>query len=444
MKKIYAIILTAAIAAHAASAQTLWAWGANQYGQVGNGTTNTSGQKTRVQTSTETTWVDIDGGYQHSVALKSDGTIWVWGYNSLGELGDGTTTDSNIPKKLGVDNDWVDVEAGYEYTMALKKDGSLWHWGQYEGVNSKVPVQFGTSKDWVKIASGWNHSFGIKTDGTLWAWGAGRIGNGALTGSTTPVKIGTDSWKEVAGGENYSVGIKSDGTLWGWGISDYGQAGTTGGYKSEPTQIGTDANWATITAGKRHTVAIKSDGTVWSWGDNGSTNNLGDGTSISSRNTPGQIGTATDWAIAAAGNSHTMVLKKDGTLWAFGYNGTGPLGDNTLFVASTPTQIGSDKWSKVGVGTAHTLAITGSGTTTAVNDEQIGTSETSVYPNPNSGSFYFKSAAQTGTKVLITDMLGAVMGSFEITGDLTEVASGLTSGVYFLKSESKVTKVVIK
>lgn len=442
MKKIYTILFIVSCTVNGALAQTLWAWGGNQHGQVGNSTTNSSGQKTRIQISTDNTWIDIDGGYQHSVALKSDGTIWAWGYNDQGEIGDNSTTDAKTPIQIGIDSDWTDVEAGYQYTMALKSDGSLWIWGSCDAVTSKVPLQFGTASDWAKIAGGWNHSYGIKKDGTLWAWGAGRLGDGVTTSSKTAVAIGTDLWSEIAAGENYSIGIKADGTIWGWGISDYGQAGTTGGYKSVPTQIGTDANWSKVTAGQKHTVAIKTDGSMWSWGSNGGTNNLGDGTNISSRNTPGQIGTATDWDMAAAGNSHTMALKKDGTLWAFGYNGVGPLGDNTLFVAEMPTQIGTDKWSKVAVGTAHTLAI-GTSTTAGVNDFTA-TYGVNAYPNPNSGKFYLTAPdVLKGKMVLVTDMLGAPVSTFEIVGETTEVTGSLSSGVYFLKAENTFIKIVV-
>ena len=326
---------------------TLWAWGDNRYGQLGDGTT--TNRWSPVQIGTDTNWISIAAGWMHTIALKSDGTIWAWGRNEYGQLGDGTTTNRSWPVQIGTDNYWVSIAAGGEHTIALKSDGTLWAWG-FNGYgqlgngteNKWSPVQVGMDTNWISIAGGWCHTIALKSDGTLWAWGRneyGQLGDGTTTNRWWPVQIGSDTnWDCIALGGEHSLALKSDGTLWAWGWNFSGQLGDgTATNRRSPVQIGTDNYWDSIAAGWTQTIALKSDNTVWTWGDN-SYGQLGDGTTTN-RWLPAQIGTDTNWGSIAAGWWHTIALKSDGILWAWGYNGYGELGDGTTIDRWSPVQI---------------------------------------------------------------------------------------------------------
>jgi alpha-tubulin suppressor-like RCC1 family protein len=249
---------------------SLWAWGANSNGQVGDGTINN--RLTPFQVSPGSTWTDVTAGKFYTVAIKSDGTLWAWGINTYGTLGDGTYVDRLVPVQIGAHNDWAAVSAGSDHTLALKKNGTLWAWGRNQaceiGNGNKliqaVPVQIGMDTDWSTIGAGSSHSHAIKTNGALWGWGAngyGQLGNGDDDQSCVPIRIGTDSdWKFVAGANKHALAIKRDDTLWAWGDNMYGQLGTG-------STIGTlipirihnyEGTWATVSPGKTYTLAITS------------------------------------------------------------------------------------------------------------------------------------------------------------------------------------------
>ncbi|MEW6378500.1 MAG: Ig-like domain-containing protein [bacterium] len=351
------------------SGRTLWAWGWNEEGQLGDGA-NTD-KNTPVQIGTDNQWVSIAAGWAHTVALKSDGTLWAWGRNDVGQLGDGTNSDKNIPVQIGTDNQWVSISANSEshHTLALKSDGTLWAWGRNDagqlgdGTNSdkNTPVQIGTDNQWAAIAAGWGNSLALKSDGTLWAWGrndVGQLGDGTNIDKNTPVRIGTDNeWIAIAAGGKHTVALKSDGTLWAWGRNEEGQLGDgTNIDKNTPVRIGTDNKWVSIAEGGFHTIALKSDGTLWAWGSNGS-GELGDGTNIG-KNIPVRIGTDNNWVSIAAGWFYTTALKSNGTLWAWGSNGNGKLGNGTYIDKNTPVQIGTDaQWISIAAGYCHTAAL---------------------------------------------------------------------------------------
>ncbi|MFZ4858387.1 MAG: LamG-like jellyroll fold domain-containing protein [Desulfuromonadaceae bacterium] len=327
---------------------TLWSWGFNGHGELGDGTW--SSRTTPGQIGTGSDWKSTTAGYSFSFALKGDGSLWGWGYNGNGELGDGSATSQLSPVQVGSNAVWATVTAGNNHSLAIKRDGTLWSWGSnYYGSlgdgstsDRTSPVQVGTTNDWSAIAAGSSHSLAIRQDGTLWAWGYNansELGDGGTTNRSTPVQIGTDKdWKSVAAGDSHSLAIKQDGSLWAWGSNSYGQLGdgTTSDH-STPVKIGTATNWISVDAGGSHSIAVRQDGTLWAWGSN-SYGQLGDATT-SNRNAPLQIGTATDWALVSTAFRHSSALKSEGSLWTWGYNGDGEMGDGTSTDRYIPTAI---------------------------------------------------------------------------------------------------------
>jgi alpha-tubulin suppressor-like RCC1 family protein len=275
---------------------TLWAWGDNYYGQVGNGYYGITYNLLQ-KISSETTWVSVSAGDSHSHAIKSDGTLWAWGRNSWGELGDGFTDEKHVPTKIGAATDWATVSAGAYHGVGLKTNGSLWAWGDngwgQRGDDTtdlkptQGPTQIGSATGWLSARTEWAHSFAIKPDGTLWAWGynlGSMFGNGtSLSSNPTPTQIGSSSYLAAAPGYKHSLAIKSDGTLWGCGSNEFGQVGTgtVGQFSVEDTfaQVGSETTWLFASAGKMHSLAIKSDGSLWAWGDN-IYGELGDGSTL--------------------------------------------------------------------------------------------------------------------------------------------------------------------
>ncbi|HRU45471.1 MAG TPA: chromosome condensation regulator RCC1, partial [Spirochaetota bacterium] len=353
---------------------TLWTWGNNGFGQLGDGTTG-SNKSSPVQIGSSTDWASVSCGISHTVAIKSNGSLWAWGYNNSGRLGDGTTANKSSPIQIGVSTDWASVSCGGGHTVAIKSNGSLWAWGNNElgqlgdGTtgNKSYPIRIGVSTDWASVSCGGSHTVAIKSNGSLWAWGrnnSGQLGDGTTENRSSPVQIGGGStdWASVSCGGSHTVAIKSNGTLWAWGYNYYGQLGDgTTANKSSPVQIGGGStDWASVSCGNDHTVAIKSNKTLWAWGYNGS-GQLGDGTT-GNKSSPVQIGSSTDWASVSCGGSHTVALKSNKTLWAWGNNGSGQLGDGTTTNKSSPVQIGvSTDWARVSCGNDHTIAIKSNG-----------------------------------------------------------------------------------
>jgi len=360
---------------------TVWAWGYNSYGQLGNGTG--SGGPTPVQVLGPgglgylTGVVALSAGELHSMALKSDGTVWAWGQNANGKLGDGTTSKRLTPVQvlgpggLGYLTGVVALSAGELHSMALKSNGMVWTWGDNPNgqlgngteTSSSTPVQVlgpggsGYLTDVVAISGGHHHSVALKSDGTIWAWGGnsyGQLGNGIATNSSTPVQVlgpGGSGYLTgvvaISAGYNHSLALKNDGTIWAWGQNANGQLGNgTATNRSTPVQVldpggsGYLTDVLAISSGNYHSIALKSDGTIWVWGWN-PYGQLGDGTETSSSTPvqvlgPGGSGYLTDVVAISGGHHHSVALKSDGTIWAWGYNVYGQLGDGTYTNRSTP------------------------------------------------------------------------------------------------------------
>ena len=300
----------------------------------------------------------FSAGQAHSLTIRDDGTLWAWGENSNGVTGLNTAVGIQAtPAQVGTATNWVSVSAGFFHSLALAENGTLWAWGNNStgatGLGTIVgsrttPAQVGTATSWRSISAGANHSLAIRADGTLWSWGTnafGQTGLGTTAGTqTTPAQVGTaTNWKSISAGSTHSLAIKTDGTLWAWGVNYHGRTGLGTATSSQltPAQVGTATNWAAVSAGSFHSLAIKSDGTLWAWGTNewGAT---GLGTDAGEQTTPVQVGTATNWTLVSAGALHSLALAADGTLWSWGNNEFGQTGLGTdLGQQLLPIQVGS-------------------------------------------------------------------------------------------------------
>jgi alpha-tubulin suppressor-like RCC1 family protein len=263
--------------AHAAAIKTdgtLWTWGSLTYGKLGGATYTSKSSPTQV--GSLTTWIGVSAGRDHSAAVKNDGTLWLWGRNSYGTTGFNTGSgNTTSPAQLGTGTNWTSVDAGVLGTAAIKTDGTLWMWGVNTngklGLNTagnrSSPVQVGTGTNWSMVSNREYHTMAIKTDGTLWGWGQGtrgQLGLNTAVNVSSPIQVGTGTnWSKVSAESHFSVAIKTDGTLWTWGRNSIGSLGlniSSNSYISSPVQIGSQTNWSSISAGNFAVLGVTSSG----------------------------------------------------------------------------------------------------------------------------------------------------------------------------------------
>ena len=362
---------------------TVWAWGYNG-NLLGDGSSYT--RATPGPVSNLAGVIAISAGSSFSLALKSDGTVWSWGYNDVGQLGDGTVVSRSTPVQVaglaGVDR----VSAGYSHALAHKADGSLWAWGDDAvgelGDNTLMerltPASVAGLSGVTAIAAGDFHVLALKSDGTVWAWGANaesELGDGTTLNRSTPAQVpGVAGVTAIASGGGHSIALKSDATLVTWGSNGAGQLGYgNNGYTDGlPAPVPRFGGVTAISAGYAHSVAVRNDGTVWTWGSNDS-GELGDGTTTE-RDSPIQVPGLGGVRAVSAGNAHTLALKSDGTLWAWGNNASGQLGDGTRTDRLNPVQVtGLSNVVAISGGGSYSLALRSDGSVWAWGDNEVGT-----------------------------------------------------------------------
>jgi alpha-tubulin suppressor-like RCC1 family protein len=321
--------------------------------------------------------IQVSNGFGgHTLALKDNGTVWAWGNNQYGQLGDGATTSRSTPVQVPGLSGIIMVGAGTNFSVALKSDGTVWVWG-WEGAGNgqlgdgdyyddqTIPHQISGLSNIKTIALGSDHTLALTNGGQVYAWGMGdfgRLGNGSEDDQPSPVLIGSLSGiTAIAAGSDHSLAVKDDNTVWAWGTNGVGQLGigSTTPFKALiPVQVKSDATTnftgaITVAAGNSFSLVIKNDNTVWAWGSTYSYY-------------PAQVNTLSGDFTAvkiAAGDQHFIALKSDGTVWTWGSNSKGELGDGTTTLKSNPVHVpGLNGIIVVDGGTSTSFAITSGGT----------------------------------------------------------------------------------
>jgi len=348
------------------SLQDLWdnpitLWGAGDAQKLGENQANVA-RSSPIQIS-GTDWSMVSISEQGCAAVKEDGTLWMWGGNEHGMLGqnnpDGVKQSS--PMQIGTNTNWSFCNTQFESSGAITSSGELYVWGRnaqgYLGLNNEIsyssPVQVpGTT--WAELALG-GAAQGIfrKTDGTLWSCGRnndGQLGQNNENVFSSPVQIGTQSdWVKINAGVKASWAMRDGGTLWGWGEQLEGNLGfnSPGGKFSSPKQL--PGTWSEWSCSKECFWGIKTDGTLWSCGNNNE-GQLGHNNK-SSYSSPRQVGTDTTWSniegprANSTGDPGVTAVKTDGTRWSWGVNSSSMLGLNDGTKYSSPRQVGGTKWS---------------------------------------------------------------------------------------------------
>jgi hypothetical protein len=423
------------------SAQTR-GWGRNDSGELGIGNTD-SPQLNPVTLSNSGDITGISGGEFHTLFLKADGTLVATGGNSDGQIGDGTSGNVRISPVpvIGLSNVTA-VSAGARHSLALTADGTVWAWGRNNegqnggsGPNPALPSPVIGLSNVIAIDAGGNHNLALKADGTVWAWGCsgnGQLGNGVSGGVCTggagqpPVQSGVgvpgfNNIIAISAGVAHSIALKSDGTVWVFGSNVNGEVGNgaSGGNQSFPVQNTTLTGISQIGAGWHFNVALKPDGTVFGWGFN-VRGEIGNGTTDSTgcqcHPIPAQTSITNVVDIKTAG-THTLARKTDGSIWAWGWNQFGEIG---IGVADTincqcrstpvPSNVGLNN-PVFGIGYNHSFAVLPSAATPA------GSNVVLQGDNLNITFDSVTSAGTTGFSAIDPNSTGLNPGSFTIQGN---------------------------
>jgi len=405
---------------------SLYAWGYNAYGQIGQGN-DSPNYSSPVQVGTATSW-DNASIFYHAIAIRSNGTLWAWGLAQSGALGDGTIVNKSSPVQIGALTNWDTAQARYLGTLALKTDGTLWSWGSGafgrlgDGttVDKSSPVQIGALTSWTKIGYGsytYYNGHAIRSNNTLWAWGYGAPSYTDSYGTvlnypyptvnqttySSPVQVSSAiSWASVSSGNDHALALTTGGALYAWGTNIFGQCGRSdlnnpyyyrvipdtsecGGGGSATFYAKYDAyvdlaNFPNLYNPSTSSCESPVDG-VTAFVTNATAN-----TQLWGFSSPVQVGTDTNWAQVAAGYLHSAAIKTTGTLWTWGYNVYGQCGTGNTTNQSAPTQVGAlTNWAYVKCGLYGTIAVKTNGTLWAWgynNYGQLGQGDTTNRSSP--------------------------------------------------------------
>ncbi len=353
-------------------------WGDNSAGELGNGTT--TGQSRYGDISgLGGDVVQVSAGLLHGLAIRSGGTVWAWGFNFSGEVGDGTTTNRSTPVQVAGLTGITQVAAGQDFSLARRSDGTVWAWGGNghgeigNGTISQhqlTPVQVTGLTGVTKIAAGADFGLALRSDGTVWAWGdnqSGQLGNGTTANSLIPIQVsGLSQVTSISAGFDFSLATRPRGntaltSVWAWGGNSLGQLGD-GTFNSRVVPeavagIGTSFI-AGVAAGDDYGMVLGTDGSVWGWGADYH-GQLGNAPASAPVTHPvNTIGAGSGITQLATGADHVLGLKSDGTVLAWGNDHFGQLGNGTSAESSGPVQVtGLTGASQVSAGWGFSLAV---------------------------------------------------------------------------------------
>lgn len=349
------------------------AWGSDNSGQLGLGRQimqTTPQRVTGVNLGAQARAQQLGAGYYHNVAIKPDGTVWTWGDNLAGQLGDGSITANSVPSRVPGLTQFKAAGAGYSHTVALRGDGTLWSWGSNEygelGTNraggSLVPVPVWGLDDIVidAIAVGFQHNLAL-SDGWLLAWGDnryGQLGDGTNTSWLAPVLIeGLPRIVAMSAGVYHSLALDASGNVWSWGSNGRGRLGDGSNVDSlRPVRLTGLPTMVAVAASAQYSMALAADGSVWAWGAN-DYGQLGDGSTVD-RWTPVRVAGLSGVLELATRNTHSLARDASGAVWAWGYGSTGQLGDGLATDHLRPTRIpGLTGTLALAAGVGHSLAV---------------------------------------------------------------------------------------
>jgi alpha-tubulin suppressor-like RCC1 family protein len=429
-------------------------------------------------------WDKIASGAYHTVAVAQDGTLWSWGYNNSGQLGDGTTTNRTVPTKIGTDTDWVAIGTGYYHSFGIKSNGTLWAWGYNyygqlgrgsngNGTDLLSPTQIGADTNWKTVSGGGNFTLAVKTDGTMWSTGKnsdGQLGINTTTDSKVFVQIGTGTtWDKVFCGGAHSMALTTGGILYLWGDNASGQLGFQHYTDRKiPTVFASNISIKTVAGNGSSTIAIGTDGKMWRAG-------LICPIPNSTYQMREYVTSSANWTYVSIGDNFTIAAKSDGSLWTIGNNNYGQFGISTPSTSTSFVQVATsidennidtNFYGSFYLSSNKVLYSSGqnhvgqlaNGTTTDSNlfsgitcpsqivlsSEEFDSNNTfSIYPNPvkNTLNIALENNSEI-QKVVIYDVVGKQVKFQE--GNTSSIAvDDLKSGFYFLeitidgKSETK-------
>jgi alpha-tubulin suppressor-like RCC1 family protein/tRNA A-37 threonylcarbamoyl transferase component Bud32 len=322
-------------------------WGANDQGQLGDGSHDDHTDPTSV--AGELTFAQLSAGATHTCAVTRDGDAYCWGNNERGQLGDATTLQRDAPVRVGAGGPFKLVRAGFSHSCALSRAGEVSCWGSNMngqlgtggGMTSARPVAAAGGLRFGAMAVGWNHTCAITTGGELYCWGsnsAGQIGDGTRDDRRTPVKLSASArFVSVAAGNQHTCAVATTGEVYCWGRNNYGQLATGQGDRSQPARVDGTAEFSTVTAGAVHTCARTTSGQVFCWGRN-TFGQLGDGTTTD-RPAPVRVVGIPSVAVVQASGAHTCAATASGESYCWGYNVEGQLGDGTRNHRARPVRV---------------------------------------------------------------------------------------------------------
>lgn len=329
---------------------SLWCWGNNFYGQQGTSTGTGVDEANPTPVKIAGTWTSVASGQVHNCGLRSDSTVWCWGFNWYGQLGNSSDLESEEahPTPTQVAGVWRSLTVGNHHTCAIRSDDSAWCWGRNvfgqlgsatnSGTDEPTPTPTQVPGSWTSLQAGERHTCGVKTSGAGFCWGLNEYGQLALAANSgtanpnpTPTQIVADAAR-IDGGGNHSCWRKTDGSSACWGRNTAGELGSTvNNGTSTPNHgpITLAGSWVSFALGEIHSCGLQAGGVAFCWGSNyyGQLGNTTNSTSSTANPTPTQV--AGNWTWLATGGDTTCGIKSNGTAWCWGDNYWGQAGNST-------------------------------------------------------------------------------------------------------------------